>query len=190
MFNCMFKQINNRIKTYADDNNSHSIIFAIVTNNVSNVKNLVTTKNYNNILDENTGFTALHYAISSPNVSNEIIKYLLLLGANPTDKIGKQDINSFDLAIRYNKKFLFEYFNNIQDDKIIVLSNKNQILQNKLEKSEETNNFLLNSIDSYNNKILKLNDEIKIKDNQISSLKRKNEETELAFSNLLKKTKK
>ena len=185
----MFRSMN-RTRTYVEETNSNSVIFAIVTNNLTDVRNLINSRNFNNILDESTGFTALHYAISSPNVNNEIIKYLLSLGANPKDKIKSQDIDSFDLAIRYNKRYLFEYFNKIQDDKIIALSDKNQILQNKLDRSEETNKYLLNSIDSYNTRISKLNEEIKTKDVQISSLKRKNEETETAFNNLLKKNKK
>jgi len=185
----MFR-INNRNRTLLEESNSNHIIFAIVTNNVANVRKLINIRNYNNVLDESTGFTALQYAISSPNISNDIIKYLLTLGANPKEKIKNQEIDSFDLAIRYNKKYLFEYFNNIQDDKIIVLSDKNQILQNKLAVSEETNKYLLNSIDGYNIKINKLNEENKNKDVQISSLKRKNEETETAFNNLLKKHKK
>ena len=194
----------NRTRTFLEKSNNNSIIFSIVTNDISEVKNLITNKNYNTILDENTGFTALHYAISSPNISNDIIKYLLLLGANPKDKINNQDIDSFDLALRYNKRYLFEYFNKNKDDEILVLTDKNQILidknqilQNRLDKLKESNNFLLDSIDSYNTKISKLNDEIsklndetKTKDLQITSLKRKNEETESAFNNLLKRNKK
>ena len=184
----MFRTMN-RTRTCVEESNSNNVIFAIVTNNVSDVRNLINIRNYNNILDEATGFTALNYAISSPNVSNEIIKYLLSLGANPKEKIKNQEIDSFDLAIRYNKRYLFEYFNKIQDDKIITLSDKNQILQNKIDRSDVTNKFLLNSIDGYNIKINKLNEEIKNKDVQISSLKRKNDEIETAFNNLLKKRK-
>ena len=185
----MFRTMN-RTRTFVEESNSNSVIFAIVTNNVSDVRTLINIRNYNNILDEGTGFTALQYAISSPNVSNDIIKYLLSLGANPKEKIKNQNIDSFDLAIRFNKRYLFEYFNKIQDDKIITLSDKNQFLQNKIDKSEETHKYLLHSIDGYNTKIIKLNEEIKTKDVQIYSLKRKNEETETAFNNLLKKHKK
>jgi hypothetical protein len=177
----MFKT--NRTRTFLEKTNNNSIIFSIVTNDVSEVKNLITNKNYNTILDENTGFTALHYAISSPNISNDIIKYLLLLGANPKDKINNQDIDSFDLALKYNKRYLFEYFNKIKDEEIIVLTDKNKILQNRFDKLKESNNYLLDSIDSYNIKISKLNEEI-------ITLKRKNEETETAFNNLLKRQKK
>jgi len=179
-----------RTRTFLEKSNNNSIIFSIVTNDISQVKKLITNKNYNTILDENTGFNALHYAISSPNINNDIIKYLLSLGVNPKDKINNQDIDSFDLAFKYNKRYLFEYFNKNKDDEILVLTDKNQILQNKLEKLKESNNFLLNSIDSYNTKISKLNEENKTKDLQITTLKRKNEETETAFNNLLKRNKK
>ena len=55
---------------------------------------------------------------------------------------------------------------------------------------KETNSYLNSSITNYNTKVEKLNNEIKQKDSQISTLKRKNDETELAFNNLLKKVKK
>ena len=97
-----------------DSPSNHSLIFAIVTNDVNTVKRLVNHSNIDFILDQETGFTALQYAISSPNISNDIIKYLLELGSDPKKLIGKQNIDSFDLAIRYNKKYLFEYFNNIK----------------------------------------------------------------------------
>jgi hypothetical protein len=170
--------------------NSTNIIFAIVTNDIITVKKIVNYSNLDNILDIETGFTALQYAISSPNISNDIIKYLLQLGADPKKIIGKQNIDSFDLAIRYNKKYLFEYFNNIQYEKIDTLNNQINKLENKIDDLKETNNYLNGSISNFNIKVEKLNNDIKEKDLQICSLKRKNETTELAFNNLLKKVKK
>lgn len=177
-------------RTRVEESSNNKIIFAIVTNNLLEVRNLINSTNYNNVLDESTGYTALQYAIASPNISNDIIKYLLNLGANPKQKLKNQEIDSFDLAIRYNKKYLFEYFNKIQDDKIITLTDKIDILNTKISRTEETTRYLMESIDGYNKKISKLNDEIITKDNQISSLKRKCDETETAFTNLLKKTRK
>lgn len=168
--------------TTEEANSGNSIIFAIVTNNINTVKKIVTSSNYNEVLDEETGFTALQYAIASPNVNNEIIKYLLNLGANPKQKIKNQNIDSFDLAIRYNKKYLFEYFNKIQDDKIDTLTDKIDTLNGKILSLEETNKYLTDSVNNYNNKI-------KERDQQITSLKKKNEESEAAFNNLLKKVK-
>jgi hypothetical protein len=61
--------------------------------------------------------------------------------------------------------------NLIDTNDTLVNTSSNQILQNKLAVSEETNKYLLNSIDGYNIKINKLNEENKNKDVQISSLK-------------------
>jgi len=164
------------------------IIYAIVINNFLNVKKLINSKNINDILDTTTNFTALQYAIASPNISNEIIIYLLELGADPKRIIRSGD--SFDLAISYNKKYLFEYFNKMQDDKIEVLTDKIDLLKGKLLNLEETNTYLCKSFDNFNDKINKLNIDNKQKDIQICNLKRKNDDTELAFNNLLKKCKK
>ena len=169
---------------------SNSIIFAIVTNDIITVKKLVNYTTLNIILDEETGFTPLQYAIASPNISNEIIKYLLQLGANPKKLIEKQNIDSFDLAIRYNKKYLFEYFNNIQYEKIDTLNYKICELATKIDNLKDTNAYLNNTVTNFNIKVEKLNDDIKEKNLEISNLKRKNETVELAFTNLLKKIKK
>ena len=180
-----------RTITKTDDiSNNHSIIFAIVTNDINTVKKLVNRFNINNIFDQDTGFTSLQYAITSPNISNDIIKYLLQLGSDPKKLIGKQNIDSFDLAIRYNKKYLFEYFNNIQNEKIDELNLEVIKLANKTDDLKETNSYLTSSISNYNTKLEKLNNEIKQKDLHISTLKRKIDETEIAFNNLLKKVKK
>jgi hypothetical protein len=180
-----------RTITKTDDTPSnHSVIFAIVTNDINTVKKLVNRFNFDTMLDQETGFTALQYAIASPNVSNDIIKYLLQLGSDPKKLIGKQNIDSFDLAIRYNKKYLFEYFNNIQYEKIDDLNKEVIKLTDKIDDLKETNEYLNRSITNYNTKVEKLNNEIKQKDSQIYTLKRKNDETELAFNNLLKKVKK
>ncbi len=178
-----------KTRTFIEENHN-SVIFAIVTNNLKDVYKLINNKNFNNILDDTTGFTALHYAISSPNVNNDIIKHILSVGANPKDKIKNQEIDSFDLAIRYNKRYLFEYFNKLKDDNIIELTEKNINLQNNINKIEDNNNYLLKSIDNYNKKINNLNELVKLKDEQIKTLKRKNEDSEIAFNNLLKKIKK
>jgi ankyrin repeat protein len=179
-----------RISRTKDATSTKDIIYAIVTNNILQVKNFVTKNNINNILDEITGFTALQYAISSPNINIDIIKYILDLGANPKEKIKNQNIDSFDLAINYNKKYLFEYFTKFDEEKINKLNDELKTCHYKILKIDETNKYLLESIEGYNNKIIKLNDEIKTKDNEIISLKRKYDDVELAFTNLLKKTKK
>ena len=64
---------NTRTVTRTEDNvkdSKHSIIFAIVTSNFNEVKKLINSTNYNDVLDDDTGFTSLQYAIASPNVSN------------------------------------------------------------------------------------------------------------------------
>jgi hypothetical protein len=177
-----------RTRTRIEESTNDSIIFAIVTGNLLNLKNLISSRNVDNILDTATNFASLQYAITSPNINNEIIKFLLQLGADPKRIIKVGD--SFDLAISYNKRYLFEYFNKIQDDKIETLTDKIDILKGRVLSLEDANNYLHKSFDNLNDKITKLNNDIKQKDVQINNLKRKNEDTELAFNNLLKKVKK
>jgi hypothetical protein len=177
-----------RTRTRIEESTNDSIIFAIVTGNLLNIKNLINSRNVDDILDTATNFAPLQYAITSPNINNEIIKFLLQLGADPKRLIRVGD--SFDLAITYNKRYLFEYFNKIQDDKIEALTDKIDLLKGKLLNLEDTNTYLYKSFDNLNEKINKLNNDIKVKDVQINNLKRKNEDTELAFNNLLKKVKK
>ena len=72
---------------------------------------------------------------------------------------------------------------------IIVLSIQTK-LGLKVNEFKKNNEYLNESIDKFNNKINALNIVIEVKDKTISKLKRDLDESEKAFTNLLKKQKK
>jgi archaellum component FlaC len=82
-----------------------SIIYAIVTNNISELKKLITKDNVNKVIDNKNRYTSLHYAIQMRN--EEMIRYLINLDAEPSIKnIENQD--AFDMSIRYQVRALID----------------------------------------------------------------------------------
>jgi ankyrin repeat protein len=190
----MFNSRNN-IGTLKTINRKEYILVSLLSRNVTKIKELIDQYNINDIIDDLTGYTALHYAVTIPN-NNDIVKYLLDNGAN-LKKLQKDNMDSYELATVSNKKYLFEYFKNKQDDKINDLELKNITLNNKITTLEKINKHLESTFDTYNEKIktlkseiIKKDDEIIKKDNENNKLKRKNVDTEEAFNQLLKKIKK
>lgn len=174
----MFNRTRN-MTTFTDSDND-DIIFVIVTNNLTRVRNLVNKSNVNKVIDKTNGYTPLHYAVTLPH--NSITQYLLELGGDPYIK-QNEGYDAFELSLRSGKKFIFEYDSNKKDNKIKELESDNIKLINKIDEIKRTNEFLINSTDNYNTKITNLT-----KEN--TKLKRELEESETAFSNLLKKQKK
>lgn len=171
---------NNR--NYNDD-----IIVAIVTNNLTRVRSLLNRNNVNNIIDNKNNYTALHYAVTLPN--NDITKFILELGGDPKIK-QSEDYDAYELALRSGKKFIFKYFEQQQQVKIDSLQTDNSKLVLKIDDFKRTNDTLIESMDKFNSKINALHKVIEIKDKEIVKLKRDLDESEIAFSNLLKKQKK
>ena len=68
------------ITSSASDNKSRDIIFSISIDDYQGLIRIVTEHNVNQIIDQSGG-TALHYAIRANN--DKMIEYLLKLGANP-----------------------------------------------------------------------------------------------------------
>jgi hypothetical protein len=178
-----------------NSNSDDEIIFAIVTGNISSVKRLINSSNVNNIIDKKNGFTALHHAVRIKK-NDLIVEYLLSCGANISLK---QDENkdSIDLAIESNYRYLID---KLMKDKEIELDNlytkyddinykykdiekKSSEIQKTNVELEKTNDYLLKSNEQYANKIEELKSENIV-------LKRKLDDSETAFSNLLKKNKK
>lgn len=174
----MFSRTRN-MTTFADSDND-DIIFAIVTNNLSKVKSLISKSNVNKVIDRTNGYTAIHYAVTLPH--NDIIRYLMENGADPYIK-QSEGFDAFELSLRSGKKYIFEYEGIKKDNKIKNLEDDNNKLVTKIDEIKRTNEYLLNSVDNYNTKITNLT-----KEN--AKLKRELEESETAFSNLLKKQKK
>ena len=85
--------------------NNDSIIFAIVTNNITEFKRLITRDNVNRIIDTKNRYTALHYAIQMRN--EEMIRYLSQFDAEPTIK-NNEGQDAFDMSIRYQIRTLID----------------------------------------------------------------------------------
>jgi len=162
-------------------NNDDSIIFAIVTNNLNKVKELINSNNVNKIIDNKNKYTSLHYAVTIAN-NDDIIKYLLDNGADPKIK-QIYGIDSYELSLQSNKKYIYEYYRIKQQLTIKNLEYNNTNLKRKLSELNNTIEYYDKSIDGYNNKIT-----ILTKENL--KLKKDLNDAENAFENLLKKQKK
>ncbi len=171
----------------ATNTHNDSVIFAIVTGNLNEVKRLVNISNINNVIDTKNRYTALHYAVKLPN--NEIVEYLMNCGANTSIK-QNEGKDAIDLSIEANKRFLVDRV--IKDatkeadalfTKYDDINYKSKSLERENKQLKETNQYLEKVSAQHVEKIEQLK-----KEN--TNVKRKLEESETAFSNLLKKTKK
>lgn len=174
----MFNRTRNTT-TFMDSDND-DIIFAIVTNNLSKVKSLISKSNVNKVIDRTNGYTPIHYAVTLPH--NSIIQYLMENGADPYLK-QNEGYDAFELSLRSGKKYIFDYEGTKKNNRIKELEDDNNKLIVKIDEIKRTNEYILTSVDNFNNKITNLTREN-------TKLKRELEESETAFSNLLKKQKK
>ena len=101
------------------DRNDDDIIVAIVTNNLTRLRLLLNRNNVNNVIDKKNNYTAIHYAVTLPN--NDITKLILELGGNPDIK-QLEGYDAYELALRSGKKYIFQYFEHPQEEKISSLS--------------------------------------------------------------------
>jgi hypothetical protein len=163
---------------------SDLILFAVVTGNLREVQRLVNSSNVNAIIDTVNNYTALHHAVKLP--SNDIVEYLMKCGANPNLK-QKEGKDSIDLSIEANKRFLInrviadstrgidEIYTKLDDAKYNLRS-----VERKNVELVEENNYLKKVNQENTTKISQLKEEI-------VTGKRKLEQSETAFTNLLKK---
>lgn len=167
--------------------NADLILFAVVTGNLRQVRELVNSSNVNNIIDNVNGYTALHHAVKLPG--NDIVEYLMSCGANP-DLKQKEGKDSVDLSIEANKRFLVnkviakasegldEAYSKLDDAKYNLRS-----VERKNAELIEENTYLKKLNQEQLGKIEELKEENNL-------VKRKYQESEKAFENLLKKNKK
>jgi ankyrin repeat protein len=168
-------------------NNSNAIICAVVTGNIIELRNLVNTVNVNRIIDNVNEYTALHYAVGLPN--QQVIKYLIECGGD-IDIKNKNNEDCLTLSLASNRKFIVNLLLEKNDKEIDIYLNKiddlnykNKNLEKTVKELKETNNYLNKSNDEYIEKI----NNIKLEN---SELKRKLDDSNEAFKNILKKQKK
>jgi len=198
----MFSRTNTITNTDKIFINPMTMMAAIGTSDLTNVKKYINSSNVNDILDPLTKFTSMHYALLMGNQA--IIDYILSLNPNLELK-DKHGDTIYQYALKNNYKIYLD--NNKQkklNDKILQLEYENKELIRKNKFLSETNDFITTNMDNYNNKINKYKEDIESKNIEIYSLKRKYDEcndeliktkkdlveTESAFNNLLKKSKK
>ena len=178
-------------QTQSDD----EIIFAIVTCNLNNLRRLVNSSNVNNIIDKKNKYTSLHHAVRIKK-NDQIIEYLMSCGANPSIK-QDEGRDAIDLSIESNYRYLIDRLLKDKDKELDNLYSKYDDLNYKVkgldrtnQELTKTNEYLTKSTIEYVEKIESLkveNTNLKVEN---TNLKRKFDESEKAFSNLLKKTKK
>lgn len=170
------------------NNVGNDIMFAVLTSNLQEVKRLVNSSNSNDIIDTTNNYTALHHAVRTRG-NDKIIEYLLSVGANPIIK-QNEGKDAIDLSIEANYRFLIDKMINKNeaelDELYVKYDSANYEYKNIKRKNDELveeNNYLKKSQSQYIEKIEELKSEN-------TGLKRKYDESEKAFANLLKKVKK
>ena len=163
-------------------------MFAVLTSNLQEVRRLVNTTNSNNIIDTTNNYTALHHAVRTRG-NDKIIEYLISVGANPRLK-QNENKDAIDLSIEANYRFLIDKMinkNEAELDEIYAkydsVNYEYKNIKNKNKELMEENTYLKKSQSKYIEKIEELRTEN-------IGLKRKYDESEKAFANLLKKVKK
>ena len=196
-------------------NNNQNIINAILSCNLTKIKSLVNEDNVNDVLDENSKYTAFHYAVSFQYTP--IIRYLLSLDADYNMK-DSENRTVFDISNDSIKKLLFytitdklhdhldqthEELDDISQecDDVKEKFKETKLNKNNLEAELITKNL---ELDGLNKKITQLKDNINKlqkdnnnqvtiisdKTNEVEKYKKRNLDAEQAFSNLLKKQRK
>jgi len=170
------------------NSSSNEIMFAVITSNLQEVKRLVNASNANDIIDTINNYTALHHAVRIRG-NNPIIEYLMSIGADPKLKQGEGK-DCIDLAIEANYRYLIDKLLKEKDmeldkiyDKLDTINYEYKNLQTTNATLVEENEYLKKSSSQYVEKIELLKTEN-------AGLKRKYDESEKAFANLLKKVKK
>ena len=183
----LYRTITTTITQVLNKEKKDRILFAIVTGNLIQLKDLIDSVNINNIIDDVNEYTSLHYAVKLK--FNDITKFLLDNGAEPYLLQGDNK-NCFELATDSHTSYIFEYFKLKQEQEVSKLKSEVTGLNKEINNLQDSNSFLNSTIDNYKNKVTRLNVIIEDKNKEIEDLKRKKDEADEAFSKLLKKFKK
>ena len=182
--NILGSQTQFQTQTQSDD----EIIFAIVTCNITNLRRLVNSSNVNNVIDKKNKYTALHHAVRIKK-NDQIIEYLMSCGANPTIK-QDEGKDAVDLAIEANYRYLIDRLIKEKEKELDTLYTKYDDLGYKVKGLERTNQELVKTNEYLTKSTSEYVDKIESLKVDNTNLKRKFDESEKAFNNLLKKTKK
>jgi uncharacterized protein YdcH (DUF465 family) len=194
-YNTLGNQTQNNIQNNVQNNtqnlqtqNDDEIIFAIVTCNITNLRRLVNSSNVNNIIDKKNKYTALHHAVRIKK-NDQIIEYLMSCGADPSFK-QDEGKDAVDLAIEANYRYLIDRLLKEKEKEIDNLYTKYDDINYKLKGLERTNQDLIKTNEYLTKSTTEYVEKIESLKVENSNLKRKFDESEKAFNNLLKKTKK
>ena len=180
----------NKVESSENDN----IIYYIVTGNIIEIRKLINNTNVNKIIDIINNYTALHYAVKLPN--NNIVEYLMSCNADTSIK-QNEGKDAIDLSIESNKRYLIDNLlkkNNFEIDQLYTkfddLNYKTKNIERSNNDLKQSNDYLQKSNDQYVKKIEELKENnTKLNDDNVK-IKRKLEDSDKAFSNLLKKVQK
>lgn len=175
------------ITSVLNQEKKNKILFAVVTGNLNQLKEAINSTNINTVIDDVNKYTALHYAVKLK--FNEITKFLLDTGADPY-LLQSENKNCFELATDSHTSYIFDYYKLKSEQVVDKLKLEVTNLNYEINNLKDTNAFLNTTLDNYKNKVNRLNISIDDKNKEIGELKRKKEESDEAFSKLLKKFKK
>lgn len=178
-------------------NENDNILYNIVTNNYENIVNLVNSNNINNVIDTKNKYTALHYAVILNN--QKLVEYFLNLEpdlhfgskSNPPQHFGLTTkdngvVDIYDLAIKYQNKFIIEYYLKKKSDKITELAKNIGDLNKKVLDVEANNKYLLSNVDKTNNIVRLLKQEIAELKTELSSTKKRLVESNNDYTKMCK----
>lgn len=170
------------------NSSSNEIMFAVLTSNLQEVMRFVNSSNVNNIIDTINNYTALHHAVRIRG-NNSIIEYLMSIGANPKLKQGEGK-DCIDLAIEANYRYLIDKLLKEKDVELDKIYNKFDNVNSEYKKLQTTNAVLVEENNYLKKSSSQYVEKIELLKTENAGLKRKYDESEKAFSNLLKKVKK
>lgn len=170
------------------NSSSNEIMFAVLTSNPQEVRQLVNSSNVNDIIDTTNNYTALHHAVRIRG-NNAVVEYLMSIGANPKLKQGEGK-DCIDLAIEANYRYLIDKLLKEKDIELDKIYNKYDTVNYEYKNLEKKNTALVEENEYLKKSTSQYVEKIETLKTENTGLKRKYDESEKAFTNLLKKVKK
>lgn len=166
----------------------NEIMFAVITSNYREVSRLVNASNVNNIIDKTNNYTALHHAVRIRG-NNSIIEYLMSIGANPK-LVQHENKDCIDLSIEANYRYLIDKLMKDKDIELDKIYDKFDMVNYKCVDLKKSNSLLVEENEYLKKSSSAYIEKIEVLKTENVQLKRKYDESEKAFANLLKKVKK